>query len=182
MPNIIAVERGQYTAQIQELFWEYLQWGNAGLNQEFGISLDMPALLAGDMRDMDKYMPPRGRLLLALSDEKPAGTLCLTSMAPGIGEVRRMYVRPTARKQGLGSGLLNQLLQEACILGFEKLRLDSPLFMTDAHRLYYRLGFQEVPPYPGSEIPDEFQPHWIFMELEMRCDTGQPASFIKSAR
>jgi GNAT superfamily N-acetyltransferase len=176
MPNIIVVEQGQYITQLQELFWEYLQWGNAGLKQEFGISLDMPALLASDMRDLDKYMPPRGRLLLALSDEKPAGTLCLTSMAPKIGEVRRMYVRPAARRQGLGGRLLDQLLQEACRLGFEKLRLDSPRFMTDAHRLYRRAGFQEVDPYPGSEIPDEFQQHWIFMEMELQGDYGQPAS------
>ena len=75
-----------------------------------------------------------------------------------------MYVRPAARQRGLGGGLLELLLQEACTLGFEKLRLDSPRFMTGAHRLYRRAGFQEIPPYPGSEIPDEFQQHWIFME------------------
>jgi GNAT superfamily N-acetyltransferase len=172
MTYIIAVEPGQYIPQIRELFWEYLQWGNAGLKQEFGISLDMPAILAGDLRDLDKYMPPRGRLLLALTEGRPAGTLCLTSMAPKIGEVRRMYVRPAARKQGLGGGLLERLLQEASSLGFEKLRLDSPRFMTGAHRLYRRAGFQEIEPYPGSEIPDEFQQHWIFMEMELRGETG----------
>ena len=167
MSNIIAVEQGQYIPQIQELFSEYLQWGNDGLKQEFGISLDVPALLASDMGNLDKYMPPRGRLLLALVNDLPAGTLCLTGMTPKIGEVRRMYVQPLARRQGLGGGLLDRLLQEACSLGFEKLRLDSPLFMTGAHRLYRRAGFKEVEPYPGSEIPEEFQQHWIFMEMSL---------------
>jgi len=44
MSNIIAVEPGQYTAQIQDLFSEYLYWANGRLSQEFGISLDMPAI------------------------------------------------------------------------------------------------------------------------------------------
>ncbi len=167
MAKILAVEQGQYISEIQGLFWEYLEWANAGLNREFGISLDMPAILAGDMRDLGKYMPPRGRLLLAFSGDQPAGTLCLTTMEPKIGEVRRMYMRPAARRQGLGGALLERLLQEACTLGFEKLRLDSPRFMTGAHRLYRRAGFQEIEPYPGSEIPEEFHQHWIFMEMNL---------------
>ena len=44
MPNILTVEPGQYLTQIHELFAEYLQWGNSGLKEEFGISLDMPAI------------------------------------------------------------------------------------------------------------------------------------------
>ena len=172
MAHIIAIEDDQHTSQIQELFWEYLEWANLRINQQFGVSLDMPAILAGDMRNLGKYMPPRGRLLLAFTEDLPAGMLCLASMSPLIGEVRRMYVRPDARRQGLGRSLLERLLQEACLLGFDKLRLDSARFMTDAHQIYRQAGFQEIEAYPGSEIPDHFQKHWIFMEMNLQCDTG----------
>ena len=36
--------------------------------------------------------------------------------------------------------------------------------MTSAHALYRSLGFREIAPYAGSEIPPEFQAHRVFME------------------
>ena len=42
--------------------------------------------------------------------------------------------------------------------------LDSARFMHAAHALYRSSGFQEIAPYPESEIPEEFRPNWIFME------------------
>ena len=41
---------------------------------------------------------------------------------------------------------------------------DGPDFMTAAHGLYRSSGFEEIGPYPESEIPDEYKPHWVFME------------------
>jgi hypothetical protein len=39
--------------------------------------------------------------------------------------------------------------------------------MTAAHGLYRSSGFVETEPYPQSEIPDRYQPHWLFMELRL---------------
>jgi hypothetical protein len=39
--------------------------------------------------------------------------------------------------------------------------------MKGAHALYRSAGFRDIEPYVGSEIPREFQPNWIFMELEL---------------
>ena len=44
---------------------------------------------------------------------------------------------------------------------------DSPDFMTAAHSLYRASGFKDIGPYPESEIPDEYKPHWIFMERNL---------------
>ncbi len=30
--------------------------------------------------------------------------------------------------------------------------------------LYRSRGFVEIGPYPESESPDEYKPHWVFME------------------
>ena len=75
-----------------------------------------------------------------------------------------MYVRPGNRQQGLGRALLNRLLEEACQIGYERVRLDSARFMTEAHHLYRTTGFTEIGAYEGSEIPKELREHWIFME------------------
>jgi hypothetical protein len=36
--------------------------------------------------------------------------------------------------------------------------------MKEAHALYRSADFNEIEPYPESEIPQEFQKFWVFME------------------
>jgi GNAT superfamily N-acetyltransferase len=99
------------------------------------------------------------------------GIACLKALMKGTGEVKRMYVRPQARKRGLGRTLLNELLEQAHQIGYERIRLDSARFMAEAHQLYRTSGFREIEAYEGSEIPKEFQNHWIFMERDLPLNT-----------
>jgi GNAT superfamily N-acetyltransferase len=75
-----------------------------------------------------------------------------------------MYVRPDARGRGLGSALLDRLMEEARVLGAAVLRLDTIRFMVDAQRLYRSRAFVERAPYPESEIPEHLHHHWRFFE------------------
>ncbi len=75
-----------------------------------------------------------------------------------------MYVREPFRRQGVGRVLLHALMERAAALGYSQVRLDSAGFMHEAHALYRSAGFQEIAAYPESEIPAEFQAHWILME------------------
>jgi hypothetical protein len=52
-------------------------------------------------------------------------------------------------------------------IGYPRIRLDSARFMKAAHSLYRSAGFQEIDPYPESEIPAKFQEHWVFMEKSL---------------
>jgi GNAT superfamily N-acetyltransferase len=167
MVKVITASKDSHAAHIRELFWEYLQWANAKVNEEFGVNFDIETMLEADMEHLDKFMPPDGRLLLCYADEHLTGIACLKYLAPGIGEIKRMYVRPEYRKRGLGRALLNQLVVEATQIGYERVRLDSARFMTEAHHLYRTTGFREIEAYEGSEIPEEFQGHWIFMEMKL---------------
>jgi len=153
---------------IRELFWEYLQWANKKLNQEFDINFDIASAIDADMQDLDKFMPPNGCLLLCYVEGFPAGIACLKYLSPGIGEVKRMYIRPSYRRMGLGRALLDQLLKVAIQYGYERIRLDSVRFMKQAHHLYRTVGFSEIEAYEGSEVPKEFQKHWIFMEVKLQ--------------
>jgi ribosomal protein S18 acetylase RimI-like enzyme len=47
-----------------------------------------------------------------------------------------MYVLPEARSLGVGSRLLDRLLEAAAESGFTVVRLDTADFMDSAHRLY----------------------------------------------
>ena len=170
--QVMIADKEQHAPQIRELFWEYLQWANAKVNEEFNVNFDIVTMLEDDMQDLDKFMPPQGRLLLGYSEKDLAGLACLKALTPSIGEVKRMYVRPSHRKAGLGRTLLNRVLQEAQHIGYQIVKLDSARFMREAHQLYRSIGFKEITAYEGSEIPKGFQEHWVFMEMTLKSYTG----------
>lgn len=167
MFQILVANQDQHAQPIRELFWEYLQWANANVEKNFGVSFDIAAMLEDDINTLDKYMPPHGRLLLGYVEDQAMGIACFKLLTNKICEVKRMYVHPQARKRGLGRALLNQVLEEARLIGYERVRLDSAGFMREAHQLYRTSGFREIEAYEGSEIPKEFQRHWVFMEQDL---------------
>ena len=175
MTQIIIANQEEHAHAIRELFWEYLQWANRKVQENFGVSFDIAAMLEDDMNTLNKFMPPQGRLLLGYVDDQVMGIACLKALRDNIGEIKRMYVRSEARHRGVGRALLNQILEEARQIGYERVYLDSARFMTEAHQLYRSNGFREIEAYEGSEIPKEFQKNWIFMERELPRK-NEPAS------
>lgn len=167
MIEIQAVDDDQCDHIIREIFWEYLQWVNARIYDEYGVSFDIAEILERDMQGLSIFMPPSGRLLLGFIDGQPAGIVCLKPVEGDCAEVKRLYVRPSSRKLGLGHALVARLLEEAARLGYRCVRLDSARFMVDAHRLYRSFGFCDIEPYPGSEIPPDYQCNWVFMEKQL---------------
>jgi GNAT superfamily N-acetyltransferase len=167
MLSIRQVESERDIAHVRELFWEYLQWANARLNEEFGVDFDIASMLEENMAELEIYFPPYGRLLLASDGPEAAGLACIKRIREDIGEIKRMYVRPSFRGRGLGRKLLEGLIREARTIGYTRIRLDSTRFMKEAHALYRSAGFEEIDEYPESEIPEEFRAHWIFMEKHL---------------
>ena len=152
---------------VRQLFLEYLEWANSRIIEEFGFSFDVESMVEGDMLELDKFLPPDGRLLLAEVDGRVAGLACMRRIRPDLGEIKRMYVRPESRGRRIGRALLEGLIADARAIGYARVRLDSTRFMKEAHALYRSVGCEEIDPYPESEIPAEFQCHWVFMEMKL---------------
>ncbi len=167
MTGIHQAETKEDQSQVRELFWEYLQMANKHLNEKFGINFDIESMLERDMAELEIFMPPHGRLLLATEESQAAGIACMKRIREDVGEIKRMYVRPEFRGKGIGRALLEALLAEAQQIGYPTVRLDSARFMKAAHSLYRSAGFQEIEPYPESEIPPEFRSHWVFLEKHL---------------
>jgi putative acetyltransferase len=107
------------------------------------------------------YAPPSGRLLLARCGGHVGGCIALRKIDGGICEMKRLYVRPADRGLGLGRMLVERLLAEARVIGYERMRLDTvEAAMKDAVALYRRMGFKEIAPY--STIPMDSA---LWMEL-----------------
>jgi GNAT superfamily N-acetyltransferase len=111
------------------------------------------------------YAPPRGRLLLASDGVEAAGCVALRPIEEGACELKRMYVRPKYRGQGLGKALGQATIAEARQIGYRLIRLDTADFLSTARWIYSSLGFREANPY--YEAPPEVRHVVIFMEMEL---------------
>lgn len=159
---------------IRRLWTAYLTWGNDEMQARHGVHPHSPReTVEQDIASIAKFLPPEGFLALALAGDQPCGIGCLRQIGSGIGEIKRMYVDPSFRRLGTGSAILKCLLNASRDAGHEKVRLDSPHFMTAAHALYRSFGFEEIGAYPESEIPDEFKPYLLFMEKDMGQSDGR---------
>lgn len=157
---------------VRKLWFDYLVWGNNKMQTLYGVHPHNPReAVEQDIKLIDKFLPPYGRLLLAFVDNKACGIGCLKSINNEIGEIKRMYVDPSFRQIGAGKALLQSLVFKAKETGYRKLRLDSPKFMEAAHSLYRSFGFKDIEPYPEMEIPQEFKEYLLFMELDLSLTT-----------
>ncbi len=152
---------------IQSLLREYLDWANRMNIELIHFSFDVDVLLQKNMDELGDFMPPAGCLYLARVNEQTVGCAFMHRLAHDTGELKRMYVQPAFRKQGIGGALVDAVIRESRAMGLHLLRLDSQKFMTEAHALYRSRGFIETEPYEGSEIPKHIHQHWIFMELAL---------------
>lgn len=149
------IEHGPGLEEIRALFLEYAQSLHFNLHfQNFDKELtELPG----------PYGLPAGRLILCEIDGKAAGCIALKPLEQGVCEMKRLFVRPEFRGRGLGPGLARRIIEEARIIGYSVMRLDTIKGQMDnAIALYTRLGFTETSPYYNNPIPDAY-----YMELKL---------------
>jgi GNAT superfamily N-acetyltransferase len=132
-------------ASIGELFREYS--ASIGVDLEYqGFSSELAGLPG-------QYAPPSGDLLVASVNGAAAGCVALRGLDQSTLEMKRLYVRPSARGTGLGKLLLEAAISIARQNGYAELRLDTLASMASAQKLYGALGFVEIPPYGKAFLP-----------------------------
>jgi putative acetyltransferase len=110
-----------------------------------------------------EYVAPSGRLLLAVSEDGPAGCVAVRRINDEICEMKRLYVRPEFRGTGLGRTLAEAIIQAAREIGYRRMRLDTlPGKMDRAIAMYHSLGFKEIQPYYHNPVTNA-----AFMELDL---------------
>lgn len=114
--------------------------------------------------DFTSIRPPKGIIYIVEVDGEVVGMGALRELEEGVGEIKRMYIRPKYRGRGLGKKLLKKLMEKAKEFGFSTLRLDTADFMIIAQNIYRSVGFKEIDEYAGCEIPEWYRPYSKFME------------------
>lgn len=139
MHKIITAQSDEEYAAAAILFKEYAAWLNIDLCfQQFDEEL---------LHLKEMYSEPDGAIFLLENENGFIGCVAVRKKEEGIAELKRMYLKENARKNGGGSLLLLTALEAATNLGYKKIRLDTLATMTRAINLYKKNGFYEIAPY-----------------------------------
>ena len=147
---LISPATGDDADALRSLFREYAEW----LGPE-GWFTDLEAELAALPGGYDA-------ILLARDGEEAVGCVALRALEDGACEMKRLYVRPTARGSGAGRALAVAIVEEGRRLGYRTMRLDTLPTMGAAQALYRSLGFTETGRYNNNPVAGV-----LFFELDL---------------
>ena len=143
--------------------------------------LDAVGRLVGEVYVGEGYIPPaadyaseladtvrrarEAELWVAVEEARLLGTVTFCPVGSSYrelgrddeGEFRMLAVAGSARGRGVGRVLVEQCLARTRELGYAGVRISTMATMTDAHRVYERLGFVRSPaddwePVPGVRL------------------------------
>jgi GNAT superfamily N-acetyltransferase len=100
-----------------------------------------------------KYASPAGCILLAEANETVVGCVAMRPIDAAICEMKRLYVRPAGRGEGLGRRLVEELIARARRAGYREMRLDVLQEFERAQQLYHDLGFRDAEPVSFNPLP-----------------------------
>jgi DNA-binding MarR family transcriptional regulator/predicted N-acetyltransferase YhbS len=109
-----------------------------------------------DEKDADSLRPPDGVFVVAVSDGAPVACGGVQTIAPGVGEIKRMWVDGSWRGAGLGSRLLRDLEDRSRSFGHHAVRLDTNETLTEAIAMYKRAGYKTVERYNDNPFATHF--------------------------
>ena len=142
------------------------------LFREYASRLDFSLEYQGFERELatlpGRYAPPRGCILLARRAGAAEGCVALREIqiageAGPICEMKRLYLRPSARGRGLGRRLCEELIARAAAMGYAKMKLDTSSDMHAAVALYEGLGFR-----PCAKYNDDPMECTLYFELSLQ--------------
>jgi ribosomal protein S18 acetylase RimI-like enzyme len=151
----------EYFAEANERAFEWI--GDAdvdlsGFDVEEAVEDDLDRLATADLA---------APVFIARREGSPVGSVQLKRLDATTAEVKRLYVAPPHRGEGIGRRLMTALIDEAKADDFETLRLGVGPYLDAARSLYRDLGFQRTPPYEQSGAPAALRDEWWFMRRSL---------------
>jgi GNAT superfamily N-acetyltransferase len=118
-----------------------------------GLELDGAAMPAAGPAQLN---PPAGAFLVGYRDGLAVCCGGIKRLDARSCELKRMYVVPEARGQGVGRGLLGALEDRARELGYAVARLDTGPRQPGARHLYMSAGYREIHNFNGNPVATFF--------------------------
>lgn len=135
-----------YISQVKELILEYThRLGRDLAFQNLEEELKNPA---------KKYTPPEGEVLVAVEGNEVFGMIAYHRHSETRCEMKRLYVKPSARGMRLGEKLITELIAHARAAGYKEMVLDTIIPLQSAIHLYKKFGFKECEAYYDNPMAD----------------------------
>ena len=178
MVEIIPLEFFKHREALMELNREHLTWiaqkelelYKIILESEIGTDIDH--YVEECVKEFSNISPPEGIFYILFINNKPIGMGALRELSPGIGEIKRMFIKSDYRGKGYRERMLKKLLGMAKEFNFTTLRLDTAIYMKAAQSIYQAAGFKERLKYPITEVPEKMQSHWLYFERKLKEDNS----------
>ena len=121
------------------------------LFQEYANSLNISLAFQNFDEELNiinsMYGSPTGCLLLVYDNELPIACAAYRKIGDDVCELKRMYIKPDSRRNGVGQEIMNILCTRAKLNGYKLMRLDTLDTMIPAIKLYSNNGFYTIDSY-----------------------------------
>jgi GNAT superfamily N-acetyltransferase len=155
------VEPEPYDSPVAQRFVEALE---ADMVERYEVEVTAPGYEGEENAHWtvrpEQVTPPAGVFLVAWLDGEPVGSGAVRRLVsgddPSVGEVKRMWTEPHARRRGVSRAVLARLEREARAFGYRRLQLETGDRQPEALALYESAGWHRIEPYgeyrddPGS--------------------------------
>lgn len=143
---------------VRDLFTEYQQW------------LDVDLCFQGFVEELKTlpgaYTPPEGCLLVAIDGDRYAGVIGVRRLTitgeTDLCEMKRLFVRPPWRGEGVGRALSEAAINWAREAGYGRMCLDTLEKLAEARQLYISQGFRDIEAYYDNPLESP-----LYMERDL---------------
>ena len=114
-------------------------------------ALDIPFWIDDFWQHVGEFLPPDGRTWIARDEAgRPVGWGTMRRIRPDAGEMKRLFVLPEARGQGIARRLVQARIDDARQMGWRHLLADTVRTNVEMQQLYLGFGFRFIDPYQES--------------------------------
>ena len=126
--------------------------------------LDLYPADSNHLDSIEELSKPHVHFLGAFENEHPLGCGAIKLLEVGYGEIKRVYVKSSARGKGVGRRILLALENIAAGAGYSVLRLETGIYQPEAVRLFEANGYIKIDHF--GNYPND--PLSIFMEKKIQ--------------
>jgi GNAT superfamily N-acetyltransferase len=171
--EIVKYDDKKHRTQFFNLNLEYLTYVDNENKRRYGITLNpdggsVEEYLKTVFNKFTKIEPPNGIIYILERDGRVEGMGAIRRIDEGIGEIKRMYIRPRSQGKGFGKWIYEMLEAKARGFGLSTLRLDTAGFAEAAIHIYRKNGFTEIDGYLGGEWDNRNDAEGIIIYMEKK--------------